>query len=156
MIRLGHDDIQGLLGVYAADAISDPDERAASERHLLDCEPCREEVDGHLDALARLTPDSERVDAASWAGLAAAIARPALAAVPDAPPAGAPLLPDGPTGAQVGIDKGVFGITPISLRLKVGIAFELVVSKPGYATQKVLHFVTKRTNQKVKVRLVRQ
>jgi serine/threonine protein kinase len=65
------------------------------------------------------------------------------------------LVESEPTGAQVRIDNRVFGSTPIPLRLKVGIAFELVVSKGGYREQKVLHFVTKRTNQKVRVALVK-
>jgi len=65
------------------------------------------------------------------------------------------LVESEPAGAQVRIDRKVFGLTPVPIRLKVGIAFELVVSKPGYREQKVLHFVTKRTQQKVRVALVK-
>ncbi len=65
------------------------------------------------------------------------------------------LIESEPDGAQVRIDKRVFGTTPIPLRLKVGVAFELIVTKNGYREQKVLHFVTRKTNQKVRVALVK-
>lgn len=42
-----HDDIRSLLGVYALDAIDDPDEVRAVERHLVECAECRAEVDAH-------------------------------------------------------------------------------------------------------------
>jgi anti-sigma-K factor RskA len=38
-------EVHTLIGAYAVDALDD-DERAAFERHLADCEPCREEVQG--------------------------------------------------------------------------------------------------------------
>ncbi|MFT3840983.1 MAG: serine/threonine-protein kinase [Myxococcaceae bacterium] len=60
-----------------------------------------------------------------------------------------------PKGADVAIDKRVFGKTPIPLRLKIGIQFELTVSKPGYKTQKVMHLVTKRAGQRVLVNLAK-
>lgn len=60
-----------------------------------------------------------------------------------------------PKGADVAIDKRVFGKTPIPLRLKIGIQFELTVSKPGFKTQKVMHLVTKRAGQRVMVNLAK-
>jgi hypothetical protein len=47
-----HDDIRSLLGVYALDAIDDPDELATVETHLARCSECREEVDGHRSVAA--------------------------------------------------------------------------------------------------------
>ena len=38
-------EVHTLIGAYAVDALDD-DERAAFERHLAECEPCREEVQG--------------------------------------------------------------------------------------------------------------
>ncbi len=58
-----------------------------------------------------------------------------------------------PKGAEVSIDKRVFGHTPMPLRLKIGITFELTFSKPGYKTQKVLRLVNKRQGQRVFVTL---
>lgn len=42
-----HDDIRILLGVYALDAIDDPDELRAVELHLTGCAECSAEVDAH-------------------------------------------------------------------------------------------------------------
>ncbi len=56
-----------------------------------------------------------------------------------------------PTGASVRIDRNVFGKTPIPLRLKVGIAFELVFTKEGYGETKATYFVTRKLGQKVRV-----
>ena len=42
-----HDDIRSLLGVYALDAIDDPDELRSVELHLAECAECRTEVDSH-------------------------------------------------------------------------------------------------------------
>ena len=55
-----------------------------------------------------------------------------------------------PTGATLKIDKHVFGKTPIPIRLKIGIAFEMVFAKEGFKEAKVLHFVTRRNGQRVK------
>jgi anti-sigma-K factor RskA len=41
----GRGDLHALAGAYAMDAVPEPD-RAAFERHLADCEPCRQEVRG--------------------------------------------------------------------------------------------------------------
>jgi hypothetical protein len=65
------------------------------------------------------------------------------------------LVDSAPTGADVSIERKVFGKTPIPLRLRVGITFELVLTKPGFRTQKVLYQVTGRQGQRVRVSLTR-
>jgi hypothetical protein len=60
-----------------------------------------------------------------------------------------------PKGADVSIDKHVWGKTPMPLRLKVGIQFELTIAKAGYKTQKVMHLVSKRQGQRVFVNLTK-
>jgi hypothetical protein len=51
--RLGHEEIEELLGVYALDAL-DPDEREQVELHLYDCPRCRAEVADHREVAAML------------------------------------------------------------------------------------------------------
>jgi anti-sigma-K factor RskA len=46
-------DLHALAGAYAMDAVPEPD-RAAFERHLASCEPCRQEVRGLREATAAL------------------------------------------------------------------------------------------------------
>lgn len=46
-------DVHTLIGAYALDALDD-DERAAFERHLAECEPCRDEVAGLRTIAVRL------------------------------------------------------------------------------------------------------
>lgn len=65
------------------------------------------------------------------------------------------LVDSTPQGADVSIERKVFGKTPIPLRLRVGITFELVLTKPGFRTQKVLYQVTGRQGQRVRVSLSR-
>lgn len=65
------------------------------------------------------------------------------------------LVDSAPAGADVSIERKVFGKTPIPLRLRVGITFELVLTKPGFRTQKVLYQVTGRQGQRVRVSLSR-
>lgn len=74
MTSLPHEELQALLGVYAVDAIDDPEERAAVEEHLRSCDACRDEVDGHLDVLSRLGAAAAPVGDDAWAALSAAIA----------------------------------------------------------------------------------
>lgn len=50
-----HEQIQGLLGVYAADAV-EAEEAREVERHLLDCDLCATEVAEHRETLALLAP----------------------------------------------------------------------------------------------------
>lgn len=50
----GHDDIKSLLGVYALDAIDDPDELRSVELHLIQCAECRAEVDAHRSVTSAL------------------------------------------------------------------------------------------------------
>lgn len=54
---LDHDALRELLGAYAADAVDDPEERDAVERHLESCGVCRAELTEHLEALASLSDD---------------------------------------------------------------------------------------------------
>jgi tRNA A-37 threonylcarbamoyl transferase component Bud32 len=60
-----------------------------------------------------------------------------------------------PPGADVSIERKVFGKTPIPLKLRAGIAFEIVFAKAGYRTHKVLYRVTARPGQRVRVALPR-
>lgn len=65
------------------------------------------------------------------------------------------LLESDPPGAEVAIERRVFGKTPIPLRLKVGITFELVFSKPGYRVHRQLYRVGQRAGQRVRVTLTK-
>lgn len=49
-----HDTIRSLLGVYALDAIDDPDELRSVELHLTECADCRAEVDSHRSVTSAL------------------------------------------------------------------------------------------------------
>jgi hypothetical protein len=60
------------------------------------------------------------------------------------------LIESEPPGALVRIDKNTFGATPLPLRLRIGVAFELVLTKPGHRETRVTYFVTRRANQKVR------
>ncbi len=60
-----------------------------------------------------------------------------------------------PPGADVSIERKVFGKTPIALKLRAGITFEVVFAKAGYKTHKVLYTVTTRPGQRVRVALPR-
>lgn len=50
-----HDGIEELLGAYALDAV-DADERLIVDHHVDRCAPCEDEVAGHWEAAATLTP----------------------------------------------------------------------------------------------------
>jgi hypothetical protein len=76
-------------------------------------------------------------------------------AAPATPEMVSVLVDTDPPGADVSIEHKVFGKTPIPLKLKVGITFELALSKPGYRPQKVLYQVTSRQGQRVRVVLSR-
>jgi Anti-sigma-K factor rskA, C-terminal/Putative zinc-finger len=52
-VNLTHDEIEGLLGAYALDAV-EPDEVEQVERHLETCPRCRSEVAGHREVAAML------------------------------------------------------------------------------------------------------
>lgn len=65
------------------------------------------------------------------------------------------LVDSDPPGADLAIERKVYGKTPIPLRLKVGITFELVFTKPGFRTHKILYQVTSRQGQRVRVTLTR-
>lgn len=70
MSGLDHDQIEGLLGAFALDAVG-PDEAEAVERHLAECPRCRAEVDagrevaGHLGTSTRVG-DSEPLPEGLW------------------------------------------------------------------------------------------
>lgn len=69
---LDHEEIQELLGVYAVDAIENPDERRVVARHLAICDECSHEVAENLEALTRLTEERPVPDAV-WAGIRDAV-----------------------------------------------------------------------------------
>lgn len=52
-MTLSHEEIEGLLGAYALDAV-EPDEAEQVERHLATCPRCRSEVAGHREVAAML------------------------------------------------------------------------------------------------------
>lgn len=80
----GHDDIEELLGAYSLDAV-DAGERLAVARHVGRCTPCEEEVVGHREAAATLTPGGP-APGGVWDRLIAGLEEPPplqLAPVPD-------------------------------------------------------------------------
>lgn len=105
--ELTHDEASGLLGVYALDAL-DAGERAAVDRHLAGCAPCRAEVTGHLEVAGLLSSGITRPPAAVWDRIAAelagtpppldlaAVRRQRPRAAPPAPPAPPALRRPGP------------------------------------------------------------
>ncbi len=102
-----------------------------------------------VEAPAPVTPPAEPAQAI------AVVRRPPAPETPASDEQVSVSIESEPPGAQVRIDRHLFGLTPIPLRLKIGITFEVVVSKSGYREQKVLHSVTRRTNQKLRVALVK-
>jgi len=60
-----------------------------------------------------------------------------------------------PPGADVSIERKVFGKTPIPLKLRAGITFEIVFTKAGHRTHKVLYSVSARPGQRLRVALRR-
>jgi anti-sigma factor RsiW len=77
-----HLEIEELLGAYALDAIEDR-ERDLVDRHLLECEPCRVEVDGHREVVALLSADQEPAPGRIWELIAGALETPAGETLPD-------------------------------------------------------------------------
>jgi Anti-sigma-K factor rskA/Putative zinc-finger len=77
--RFSHEDIQGLLGAFALDAVDD-DERDVIEAHLAGCPRCRAEVEGHRETAALLAHRGERAPEGVWNRIAEALdeAPPAL------------------------------------------------------------------------------
>ena len=61
-----HEEFQSLLGVYALDAIDDPDERSEIEAHLARCPRCREEVDGYRSVTTIMAETEIRAPAGLW------------------------------------------------------------------------------------------
>lgn len=61
-----HDDIRSLLGVYALDAIDDPDELRAVELHLTGCAECRAEVDAHRSVTSAMAEAELQAPPGMW------------------------------------------------------------------------------------------
>ncbi len=59
------------------------------------------------------------------------------------------LITSQPVGAVVKLKSRVFGKTPIPLRFKTGITFELTFVKNGFTTTSKRFLVTKKKDQKV-------
>lgn len=63
---MSHDELRGLLGVFALDAIDDPDELAEVEAHLALCEECRSEVDAHRSVTAAMADADLSAPSSLW------------------------------------------------------------------------------------------
>ena len=61
-----HDTIRGLLGVYALDAIDDPDELRNVELHLTGCAECRAEVDSHRSVTSAMAEAELEAPTGLW------------------------------------------------------------------------------------------
>lgn len=70
--HLTHSEIQGLLGVYAIDAV-DADEAVVIEAHLVDCPRCRTEVAEHREAAALLSFSGSTAPDKMWDRIAASL-----------------------------------------------------------------------------------
>ncbi|HEY8211549.1 MAG TPA: serine/threonine-protein kinase [Myxococcaceae bacterium] len=75
--------------------------------------------------------------------------KPAPAPTPPKPDTVSVLITSQPVGAVVKLKSRVFGKTPIPLRFKTGIIFELTFVKDGFATTSKRFLVTKKKDQKV-------
>ena len=70
---LGHEEIEGLLGAFALDAVDD-DEREIVEDHLRDCPRCRAEVEQHREVAAHLAFAGSAAPDGIWSRIAAELA----------------------------------------------------------------------------------
>lgn len=61
-----HDEIRSLLGVYALDAIDDPEELTEVEAHLVGCATCRAEVDEHRSVTTVMAEAELRAPSGLW------------------------------------------------------------------------------------------
>ena len=68
-----HDEIRSLLGVYALDAIDDPDELSAVEAHLARCAECRAEVDEHRSVTTAMAEADLRAPSGLWDRIASGL-----------------------------------------------------------------------------------
>jgi anti-sigma-K factor RskA len=66
-----HERLGQLLGAYALDAL-DPGERELVERHLVECDTCRRELDEHRATIALLVPSTE-APPELWSRIAASL-----------------------------------------------------------------------------------
>ena len=95
--ELNHEEVTGLLGAYALDAL-EPAEREAVERHVQRCQACLAEVAEHREVAGLLTPGWARPPAGLWDKIAAALEEapppldlaPVIAMKPPSEPAAAP------------------------------------------------------------------
>lgn len=67
-----HDEILGLLGAYALDAV-DADEAAAVETHLTECPRCAAEVADHREVAAMLANTGAPAPAGLWSRISASL-----------------------------------------------------------------------------------
>lgn len=104
-----HEELQGLLGAYALDAV-EPDEAEALERHLTTCPRCRNELADHREVAALLGYAGVPAPSGVWDRIIAsleetppvfnftgALTRPAAAVAPE-PAADLPVAAAAPTG----------------------------------------------------------
>jgi len=98
-------DLHTLAGAYAMDAVS-PSDRAAFERHLASCEPCRQEVRGLREAAAALAAATATVPPAGFREAALRAAAQARQLPPDA------AAPPGPWRALRQQGRGLRGWRP--------------------------------------------
>jgi anti-sigma-K factor RskA len=72
---LSHEELVGLLGAFALDAV-DPSEAAAVRAHLLLCPRCRDEVAQHQQTAAMLASTGSEAPTDLWAGIASRLEAP--------------------------------------------------------------------------------
>jgi anti-sigma-K factor RskA len=65
---MSHEEISGLLGAFALDAVEE-DERDLIEEHLASCPRCRAEVDAHRDVAAALGNSVEPLPVGLWSSI---------------------------------------------------------------------------------------
>ena len=70
--ELSHEEITGLLGAYALDAL-EPGELQTVDRHVQDCKTCLAEVAEHREVAGLLTPGWAQPPAGLWEKIAASL-----------------------------------------------------------------------------------
>jgi hypothetical protein len=76
-----HLEIEELLGAYALDAV-DNRERRLVEQHLLECDPCRLEVDGHREVVALFSDEVGPAPERIWEQITGTLGTPAGQTLP--------------------------------------------------------------------------
>ena len=77
-----HLEIEELLGAYALDAVDDRESRLV-DQHLLECDPCRSEVDGHREVVALFSGELEPAPERIWEQITGTLGIPAGQTLPD-------------------------------------------------------------------------